>query len=77
MEWDADKLTRFMKHFGVNANQISIVTGIAPSTVYNLKSGSYNFGKYNQTLTAYLMALKQAKKVEFEAMIKYFESFNP
>ena len=77
MEWDADKLNAFMKHFGVTANQIAKATGIPPKTTYNLKYGAYEFEKYHSRLTAYMEAIKKGKRTELESMIAYYENFKP
>lgn len=77
MQWDDDKLNRLMKHFGVTANQIANATGIPTKTTYNLKKGAYNFDKFHSRLTAYMEALKKARKAELESMIAYYENFEP
>lgn len=77
MEWDADKLNAFIKHFGLTGGKIGKALCIESKTIYNLTTGSYSFEKYNDRLTAYLNALKIGKRAEYEAMIAYYENFNP
>lgn len=73
--WDCERLLAFKYHFGLTDSQIARGIGVKTSRLNYMLNGIAKIEKFDKILDAYALSIKEAKKLEHQKMIDFYDSF--